>query len=87
MIPDSENLRESPQMIEIRQSELEDVPTETCHLFVPENLLESYRNDEVWGWFKHIHAIHLELRIGRIQRQQRAGNAGMGHRLEDCPHQ
>lgn len=48
----------SPQMIEIRQSELEDVPTETCHLFVPENLLESYRNDEVWGWFKHIHAIH-----------------------------
>lgn len=45
-------------MIEIRQSELEDVPTETCRLFVPENLLESYRKDEVWGGFKNIHAIH-----------------------------
>ena len=75
MIPDSEKLRE------YRQGGI------TCHLFVPKNVLESYRKDEVWGQFKHIHAIHLELRIGRIQRQQRAGNAGMGHRPEDCPPQ
>lgn len=47
-----------PQMLEIQPRDLEDVPTETCRLFVPENLLESYRKDEVWGRFKNIHAIH-----------------------------
>lgn len=47
-----------PEMLEIQPSGLRGVPTKTCHLFVPGNLLESYRKNQVWGRFKHIHAIH-----------------------------
>ena len=43
------------------QFKIEDVPTGTCHLYVPANLVEQYRQHPVWGVFKNILPIEQTI--------------------------
>ena len=63
-ITDDHNLEKitlrSPSVVDIDANETfskADYPMQTCHLYVPASLVESYKKHPFWGRFTHIEAI------------------------------
>ena len=47
----------SSELLMRRMSNFEQEQYDNCHLYVPSEKLEAYRDDPTWGQFKHIHSM------------------------------